>query len=278
MKLRDEKIWVRPWFRRLPPRLKCLFDYIVDHSDDVGLWIPDFELASIFIGEEVSEKDLDSLEGLKPIEVGSKLFFPDHVLFQWKIESFEDLNPRDKFHVSIVRKMRKISELREYVENFEDPRERNFSETQSESKKETPAKAAKAKETQEERKVRLKKEFEKEVDSQKENFPEMEKADFEAFVDYWTESSKKAKLLLFEKQKTFDVGLRLKRWSKNKETNFGRGQTGAGSDSRKSHGQKVSKKVRDGMSLAADIKAGKIKIVNGKPVRSDQVQEAEVVE
>lgn len=270
MKLRDEKIWSRPWFRKLPPRLKCLFDYIVDNCDDVGLWIPDFELASMFIGEDVSEDDLQKLEGLEAIPVGSKLWFPDHVLFQWKIEKWEDLNPRDKFHVSIVRKMRKFSELRKYVEEFEDPREQKSSDSRSE-KEEPEEEPKKPKETLEERKARVEAAFRKKVSELRPLFPELPDEEVEKFSDYWTESKEKGKLLLFETKRTFDVKRRLQTWAKNKATNFGRG--GSSSGSRSTHGSKVSQKVRDGMSLAEKIRAGKVKLVNGKPVEIEEVQE-----
>lgn len=50
--------WADPWFRKLSPKLKCLWDWLYTQCDIVGSVDPDFELASFQIGDEVSERDL----------------------------------------------------------------------------------------------------------------------------------------------------------------------------------------------------------------------------
>jgi len=41
------------------------------------------------------------------------------------------------------------------------------------------------------------------------------KSEIEKFIDYWTEKNPNGKKMKFEKQKTFDPNLRLKRWESN---------------------------------------------------------------
>jgi hypothetical protein len=75
--------WEKPWFRRLEPRLKCLWEYIVSRCDCAGVWEPDFELASFYIGEAVNEHDLDEFgERLESIGDG-KFWVVDFVGFQY---------------------------------------------------------------------------------------------------------------------------------------------------------------------------------------------------
>lgn len=50
--------WQDPWFRRLPPVLKCLWNYICDNCDAAGVIEFDPEHASFCIGETVTFDDL----------------------------------------------------------------------------------------------------------------------------------------------------------------------------------------------------------------------------
>ena len=49
----DTSLWDKPWFRRLQPSEKAAWLYILTKCDNVGVWIPDFEIADMFIGVEV---------------------------------------------------------------------------------------------------------------------------------------------------------------------------------------------------------------------------------
>ena len=46
--------WEDNWFRKLSPKLKCFWFFIIDQCDNTGVWKPDYELAGFFIGEPVS--------------------------------------------------------------------------------------------------------------------------------------------------------------------------------------------------------------------------------
>lgn len=52
------ELWDKAWFRKLPPRLKCLWFYMIQRCDCAGVWEGDLALASFHIGSKVSEADL----------------------------------------------------------------------------------------------------------------------------------------------------------------------------------------------------------------------------
>jgi hypothetical protein len=51
--------WRNPWFRRLSPLLKCLWQFILDECDPAGVVEFDPELASFCIGEKIVLADLN---------------------------------------------------------------------------------------------------------------------------------------------------------------------------------------------------------------------------
>jgi hypothetical protein len=62
-RFRDTEIWAKPWFRKMPPVLKCAWDYLLDRCDAVGVWVPDFEAAEFHIGEGVDWEALRAAAG-----------------------------------------------------------------------------------------------------------------------------------------------------------------------------------------------------------------------
>lgn len=54
----DTEKWNDQWFRKLEPRLKCLWNYCCDTCDASGVFEVDWELASFRIGVEVKASDL----------------------------------------------------------------------------------------------------------------------------------------------------------------------------------------------------------------------------
>lgn len=57
----DTEIWDKEWFMELPLVKKCLVRYIFDKCDAAGIWSPNWKLASMYIGEPVTESDLFSM-------------------------------------------------------------------------------------------------------------------------------------------------------------------------------------------------------------------------
>lgn len=76
--------WNKPWFRKLPPKLKCFLQYFWDNCDCAGVWTVDMELASLFIGETVTEKEVLSALGERLENLGNgKWLERDFIPFQY---------------------------------------------------------------------------------------------------------------------------------------------------------------------------------------------------
>jgi hypothetical protein len=79
----DTEKWRDPWYRRLPPRLKCLWQYLCDTCDAAGVFEPDWEQASFVIGEPVTLSDLDEFKGRLEVVVRTKMVILKFVPFQY---------------------------------------------------------------------------------------------------------------------------------------------------------------------------------------------------
>jgi hypothetical protein len=79
----DTEIWNKEWFMDLSPKLKCLIRYLFDNCDAAGIWKPNWKLASVHIGESVSEKDLKELPQNQYEFFDGKIFLPDFINFQY---------------------------------------------------------------------------------------------------------------------------------------------------------------------------------------------------
>lgn len=78
----DTQIWNKPWFRKLPPRVKELFRYLYENCEADGVIDPDWEMMSFSIGEPVTLKDIELLNG-NVVELNGKLFLPQFIEFQY---------------------------------------------------------------------------------------------------------------------------------------------------------------------------------------------------
>lgn len=97
----DTSIWDKPWFRRLPPRVKELWRYLCERCDAAGVIDPDWEGISFAIGEPVGPGDVALLNG-NAVDRGGKLFLPQFVEFQYGKLS-RDCRPHDRVFEAIER-------------------------------------------------------------------------------------------------------------------------------------------------------------------------------
>lgn len=75
--------WADPWFRRLSPAAKHLWQWLLDSCDHAGICTPDLELAAFQIGAEIDMETLLEL-GDRVIDLGGgKLFLPKFIEFQY---------------------------------------------------------------------------------------------------------------------------------------------------------------------------------------------------
>lgn len=78
----DTDIWQQAWFRKLSPKLKCLYRYLNDRCNCIGL-MQDFdpELATFQLGEEITQEDIDAL-GERVQRKHGGIWLPDFLTFQ----------------------------------------------------------------------------------------------------------------------------------------------------------------------------------------------------
>ena len=75
--------WGDPWFRKLPPTTKLLWQWLLDNCDGAGIIDIDLELASFHIGYPMGIDSLSELgERVKKLECG-KWLIPKFISFQY---------------------------------------------------------------------------------------------------------------------------------------------------------------------------------------------------
>jgi hypothetical protein len=125
----DTELWDKEWFMSLEPRLKCLVKYVRDKADLAGIWNPNYKLASLYIGEQVTEKDLISINEGKQFEKlkNGNIYCIDFTTFQYG----PTLNPASPVHRKVISILEKNNVIKqeddlkqiEKVEKFVKPTE-----------------------------------------------------------------------------------------------------------------------------------------------------------
>lgn len=94
-----------PWYRRLSPKHKCLWEYLLSQCNHAGiLQNLDFDMMTFQIGEEITKDDLKIFENRIK-------FINDEILFISKFIEFQygKLNPENRVHSSVLRELKKYS-------------------------------------------------------------------------------------------------------------------------------------------------------------------------
>lgn len=99
----DTEKWNKCWFRKLPPKWKLFWLYVVDKCDLAGVWSVDFERASFEIGEEVNSDDLpESFQQQIEMLSDHKWWIRDFVMFQCG-----ELSEASPFHSRVLKELKK---------------------------------------------------------------------------------------------------------------------------------------------------------------------------
>ena len=94
----DSRKYQDPWFRKLKPSDKLIWDYMIHACDHAGIWKVDFDLASFCIGATYTyEGTSEALKDKIVIISKSKWFIPKFIEFQ-----YETLNPENRVHGSVI--------------------------------------------------------------------------------------------------------------------------------------------------------------------------------
>lgn len=79
----DTEMTLRPWFRALKPKIKCLWLWMLTRCDMAGVIDMDWDLASFAVGEKVTPADMAALNGNALVLGGLKVFIPGFIPFQY---------------------------------------------------------------------------------------------------------------------------------------------------------------------------------------------------
>lgn len=115
----ETTIWTQnKWFRKLSPKYKLFWIYLICNCDSVGVWEEDFELASFIIGEDYDkESTTESLgDKIKWIN-GKKLWIIDFCNFQYGVLNEE--NTANKPHQSYISLLKKHSLWIDYTKTIQ---------------------------------------------------------------------------------------------------------------------------------------------------------------
>ena len=202
----DTSLWKRKWYRCLPPKMKLFYFYMITNCDHAGMYDVDLELAAFQIGMPISSADINKI--LKHI----KIVKDD----KWHIKGFVDfqygeLRDTNNAHISVIKILNKYGILGadEGLTSSSQADQYKDKDKVKEKEKMNPdilKVSAAHKKTIGYREVM----FKRKVSEFAEQYPKDMRVQF---ADYWTESG--GNKLRFEKEKVFDIGRRLSRWSKN---------------------------------------------------------------
>ena len=97
------------WYRNLTPIQKCIWEYFVSECDHAGLLEYDTKMMTMQIGAEITIDDLKVFERCGKIKFVNDdlLFIPNFVLFQQRLDSLNQLNPKNRCHKSIIDRLNK---------------------------------------------------------------------------------------------------------------------------------------------------------------------------
>ena len=98
-RMTDTDKWKHPWFRKLPPEHKLLWQYILDNCNHGGIWHKDEELAEFQIGNQYDWQEVRFLFKEKFFEADSDKWF----IFSFIEFQYGKMNPASKVHQSVIR-------------------------------------------------------------------------------------------------------------------------------------------------------------------------------
>lgn len=102
-RLTDSNKFKDKWYRKLSPKLKCLWEYLLSECDHAGIFKNlDFDMISFQIGDRISSDDLKNFENRIFYINDETLFIPKFIEFQ-----YGKLNPENRVHASVLRELKK---------------------------------------------------------------------------------------------------------------------------------------------------------------------------
>lgn len=108
LRLSDTSIWDKDWFLDLNMKQKLLVKFLFDSCDCAGFYQVSWNKLRFFFGEEVTREDFEAIKQVKFIN-DNLIFVEDFILFQCRIKSLDDLNPKNNAHKGILKRLKEFS-------------------------------------------------------------------------------------------------------------------------------------------------------------------------
>jgi len=187
--------WRNPWYRKLPPKYKLFWVYLLDSCDFAGLYEVDIERAEWEMGVKLDEKLLlDKFANKIEVVRKDRWFIPKFIEYQYGFQ----LNENNRVHNKVIQILKKNGLLTD--------RQRSVNGAKDKDKEEDSLSIIKK---------NIKKRLEKFNDDVYQHSDKYSKKILKQFIEYWTETNKTNTKMRFEMEKTWDTGKRLGRWSSN---------------------------------------------------------------
>lgn len=105
----DTEIWEKDWFLELNTKQKLLVKFIFDRCDCAGFYKISWHLIRFYFNDvEITKEDFKKIKQLKFIDE-DLIFIEDFALFQCKVKSFNDLNPKNNAHKGVLKLLKKYN-------------------------------------------------------------------------------------------------------------------------------------------------------------------------
>jgi len=114
----DTDIWDKEWFMILSCKHKCLIRFLFDKCDVAGVWSANWMLASSYIGEQVTEQDLEIFEEHIYKISDSKFIIVDFIEFQYGTLS-ENCKPHQKVILLIKKYNIDLKKIKGYTKGID---------------------------------------------------------------------------------------------------------------------------------------------------------------
>ncbi len=88
-----------PWYRKLSPVQKCIWEYALSECDIAGFLTIDLEAMSFHIGADIGREDLLMFDGRFVWVSDEVIFIPKFIVYQ----NGQELNPANGAHKAIIR-------------------------------------------------------------------------------------------------------------------------------------------------------------------------------
>ena len=213
----ESQLWDKSWFRKLHPKLKLFYYYMISKCNHAGVWSDvDLELAEFQIGMTIDEKEiLKELKDHIHVIKANVWYIHKFVKFQ-----YGELNPNVRAHASVIKILKenklKVSKgLVKGLPHLKDKDQYKYKDKVKNKEKENNVEFDEILDIkQDENKFEIRRiKFINELN--KEFHKKYTKELRRAFFEYWTEPNKSKTKMRFELEKTWDTGRRLARWANN---------------------------------------------------------------